>query len=159
MTDVPEIEMVHDAPRSGARVGGWLAGCALLLAILVVRWAEVPAEARFRPPTSPLDNVGGLNKTTRFGWGFLWQVREILPAGSTYTIVAGDRDTEMSLFMLSFAVLTDCKGLPTSYYGIATPERGAEARYVLSYGCVAAIPGATSVEKLGDGCIWDRGER
>lgn len=131
----------------------------MLLAVVVVRWAVIPAPNRFRMPTSPLDNIGGLNETTRLGWGFLWQVRDVLPAGTTFTIVAADRQTEMSLYMMSYAVLTECRGVPTSYYGIATPERGAEARYVLAYGCAAEVPGATLVQTLGDGCIWDRGER
>jgi hypothetical protein len=153
------IESESAMPRSRVRVGGWLAGCAALLALVALEWAEMPAANRFRPPTSPLDNIGGLNETTRLWWGFLWQVRDLLPAGATYTIVAGDRNTEMSLYMLSFAVLTEGRGLPTSYYGIATPERGAEARYVLSYRCAADVPGATLVQKLDDGCVWDRGAR
>ncbi len=131
----------------------------MLLALVVVRWAAIPAPSRFRVPTSPLDNVAGLGETTRLGWGFLWQVRDVLPAGATYTIVAGDRQTEMSIYMLSFAVLTECRGLPTSYYGVATAERGAEARYVLAYRCAQEINGATLVQKLDGGCIWDRGER
>lgn len=159
MSGAGESGVGRGSPRSAARVVGWLAGCAALLLLVVLRWGEIPAGSRLRVPTSPLDNVAGLGETTRIGWGFLWQVRELLPAGATYTIVAGDRDTEMSLYMLSLAVLTECRGFPTSYYGIATPERGAEARYVLSYGCAAEIPGATMVQKLDAGCIWDRGGR
>jgi hypothetical protein len=154
-----ESGIERELPRSGARVGGWLAGCLALLVLVALRWAEVPAGTRLRVPTSPLDNVAGLNETTRLGWGFLWQVRDVLPAGATFTIVAGDRQTEMSLYMMSYAVLTECRGVPTSYYGIATPERGAEARYVLAYRCASGVPGATLVQKLDDGCIWDRGAR
>jgi hypothetical protein len=143
----------------GARTGVWLGSCALMLVLVAARWAGFPPGSRFRVPTSPLDNVAGMNETTRRGWGFLWQVRDVLPAGATYTIVAGDRQTEMSIYMLSFAVLTEGRGLPTSYYGIATPDRGAEARYVLVYRCEREISGARLVQKVNDGCIWDRGAR
>jgi len=159
MSDGTNIDAGRGAAVPGARTGLWLACCATLLVVVVARWVAIPAPARFRVPTSPLDNVAGLNETTNRGWGFLWQVRDVLPAGATYTIVAGDRQTEMSLYMLSFAVLTEGRALPTSYYGIATPQRGAAARYVLAYRCASDVPGATLVQKLDDGCIWDRGAR
>jgi hypothetical protein len=122
-------------------------------------WAGVDPAIRFRPPTSPLDNVAGLNETTRLGWGFLWQAREVLPAGASYTIVASDPQTEMSLYMLSIGVLTECQGFPTSYYLRPSPDSGAMARYVLAFGCAAQPEGAELVQKLDEGCIWDRGAR
>lgn len=137
----------------------WLACCVILLVIVFARWAVIPAGYRFPIPSSPLDNVGGLNKTTRLGWGFLWQVRDLLPQGATYTIVARDRQTEMSLYMLSFGVLPECRGYPTSYYGMTTSDRGARARYVLSYRCGVDVPGAKLVQRVDDGCVWDRGAR
>ena len=159
MDERAEIDAGGEPERSRGRLGAWGAGCALLAGLIVAYWAGLPADGRLRVPTSPLDNVAGLSETPRHGWAFLWQVREILPPGATYTVVAPDRDTEMSLYMLSWAVLTECRALPTSYYGTPTPERGAEARFVLAYGCEGAVPGATLVQRLNEGCIWDRGAR
>lgn len=144
-----------DAPRSRL----WLAGCVALVALVAAHWARIPAAERFRPPTSPLDRVAGLNETTRLGWGFLWQARDVLPPGATYTIVAGDPQIEMSIYMMSRAVLTECRGLPTSYYGRPSAEHGAEARYVLVYRCATEPAGATMVQQLDEGCVWDRGAR
>lgn len=145
--------------EAGTSSSIWLAGCVALVVMIGAYWARVPGAERFRAPTSPLDRVGGLNETTRHGWGFLWQARDVLPPGATYTIVAGDAQIEMSIYMMSLAVLTECRGMPTSYYGKPSAAAGAEARYVLVYRCAARPAGATMVQQLDDGCIWDRGEK
>ncbi|MGK2859729.1 MAG: hypothetical protein ACSLFQ_21235 [Thermoanaerobaculia bacterium] len=154
--DSPVVE--HDL-ASTSRTRFWLAGCVALAALVGAHWARLPAGERLRPPTSPLDRVAGLNETTRLGWGFLWQARDVLPPGATYTIVASDPQIEMSIYMMSRAVLTECHGKPTSYYGSSSAEHGAEARYVLVYRCATVPAGATMVQQLAEGCIWDRGAR
>lgn len=154
---------VFRGPRTGAADGSrtsiWFAGCIALLVVIAAQWARTPSAERFRPPTSPLDRVGGLNEAKRLGWGFLWQVREVLPPGSTYTILAADTQTEMSLYMMSLAVLPELQGMPTSYYERPTAEVGAAARYLLVYRCSVEPAGATLVQKLDDGCIWERSDR
>ena len=137
----------------------WLAGCVALLALIGVYWARIPGAERFRPPTSPLDRVPGLNAETRFGWGFLWQVREVLAPGAIYTVVAAEPETEMSLYMTSRAVLPEQVAMPSSYYLRPSVETGAAARYVLVYRCAVKPAGATMVQQLDDGCVWDRGAR
>ena len=65
----------------------------------------------------------------------------------------------MTIYMLSLAVLTECHGLPTSYYLKPSAETGATARYVLVYGCSVKPLGAVMVQQLNDGCTWERGAK
>jgi len=76
---------------------------------------------------SPFDN-------TRSGhaeqWIFLSEAAEHVPRGASYTVMAPDRGTEMSLFMMAVGLLPEARPLPSSYYGQATAI-GDEARFVL----------------------------
>ena len=79
---------------------------------------------------SPFDN-------TRSGhaeqWIFLSQAARQLPRGASFTILAPDRETEMSLFMMSVGLLPEASPLPSSYYGQSTAI-GEEARFILGFG-------------------------
>ncbi|MCM2315363.1 MAG: hypothetical protein NDJ92_09465 [Thermoanaerobaculia bacterium] len=136
----------------------WFAGCVALTAMIGAYWWRIPAADRFRAAVSPLDRVAGMNTETRVGWQFLWQARDVLPAGATYTIVGSEPHAETSLYFMSLAVLTELRGMP-SHYGELPVEQGGAARYVLVSRCSLEPPGATLVQRLDDGCVWDRGAR
>lgn len=154
-----EADGSRGASRGGAgeaRVAVWLAGCVALAAMIGAYWWRLPAADRFRAPASPLDRVAGMNAEPRIGWQFLWQAREVLPAGATFTIVGSEPHAETSLYFMSLAVLTELRGMP-SHYGELPVEQGAAARYVLVCRCSVEPRGATLVQRLDDGCVWDRG--
>jgi hypothetical protein len=86
------------------------------------RYGEIDLSMR-----SPFDN-------TRSGhaeqWIFLSEAARNVPRGTTFTVLAPDRDTEMSLFMMAVGLLPEASPLPSSYYGKATAV-GDLAGYVL----------------------------
>jgi hypothetical protein len=89
-------------------------------------------------------------------WNFLAEVRDKVPEGASYTLRASDPEDEMGLYMLSLGVLDKQVALPSSYFGVATPQ-GGEARYVLSYG--GALPraeGALLVFRARGGIVYER---
>jgi hypothetical protein len=84
---------------------------------------------------SPFDN-------TRSGqaeqWLFLSQAARHLPHGATFTIVAPDDETEMSLFMMAVGLLPEASPLPSSYYG-QSAAAGKKARFVLEFGTSGSL--------------------
>jgi hypothetical protein len=84
---------------------------------------------------SPFDN-------TRSGqaeqWIFLSHAARHLPRGASFTILAPDRETEMSLFMMAVGLLPEASPLPSSYYGQSTAT-GKQARFVLEFGTSASL--------------------
>jgi len=88
------------------------------------RYGEIDLSLR-----SPFDN-------TRSGhaeqWIFLSEAARHVPCGMTFTVLAPDRDTEMSLFMMAVGLLPEASPLPSSYYGQST-EVGDHARFVLEF--------------------------
>lgn len=76
---------------------------------------------------SPFDN-------TRSGhaeqWKFLSEAARHVPRDASFTVLAPDRDSEMSLFMMAVGLLPEASPFPSSYYGQSTGV-GDEARFVL----------------------------
>ena len=134
----------------------WAAGCAVLAICIVSFWLSLDEAGRFSPPTSPLDRVAGLDTDARLGWAFLWQARDVLPPGATYTVRASNLESEMSLYMLSLGVLQGCTGLPSSYFGSPTLYAGNAARFILVYRCETVPENAVVRARLDDGCIYER---
>jgi hypothetical protein len=158
-TEIDDAPRGHREPPMPGRQRLWLLGCLVLVGMIVTYWAQHPPGTLFQAGTDPVDDVGGLDEKSRLGWSFLRQAREVMPAGASYTILAGDAWMEMSLYMMSRGVLAECVAFPTSYFGKPAANAGAGARFVLVYRCALRPPGATLVRRLDDGCIWDRGRR
>ena len=105
----------------------WWLGVAFSVIALFVhphRYSEIDLSLR-----SPFDN-------TRSGhaeqWIFLSEAARHVPRGTTFTVLAPDRDTEMSLFMMAVGLLPEASPLPSSYYGQSTAV-GDHARFVLEF--------------------------
>ena len=81
-------------------------------------------------PATPFDRT---NPDLADQWQFLREAIEHIPPGASYTVVAPDRETAMSVFMFSRALLPDRVARPTSYWDTPTPEEGAMAEFVLAY--------------------------
>ena len=116
--------------RHGALTFLWLAGASLLLVFPLRLWIRAAPRDLLARQISPLDHTDGAAARQ---WIFLWKARTIVPPGTTYTVIAPTRDVEMNLFMMSLGLLPEAEGLPSSYYGVPTPEIGFRARYVLAY--------------------------
>jgi hypothetical protein len=59
--------------------------------------------------------------------------------------------------MMSRGIFESQEGLPTSYFGIPTPDEGRRARYVLVYGqCPEASNSLRLVSESGQGCVFER---
>lgn len=84
---------------------------------------------------SPFDNT---HSGQAEQWIFLRQAARHVPRDASFTILAADRDTEMSLFMMAVGLLPEARPLPSSYYGqsAATGER---ARFVLEFGATRSL--------------------
>ena len=102
----------------------------LLLAFPVREWIRTAPHSVLVRPVTPVD---GIDPAAARQWTFLRRARAVVPAGATYTVTAPTRDVEMNLYMMSLGLLPDARGIPSSYYGVSTAERGARARYVLAY--------------------------
>jgi hypothetical protein len=105
----------------------WWFGAVVSLALLLsipLRMGVIDFSRR-----SPFDN-------TRSGhaeqWRFLNEAAFHVPRGATFSVLAPDGDTEMSLFMMAVGLLPEASPLPSSYYGQAT-EIGDHARFVLEF--------------------------
>jgi hypothetical protein len=103
----------------------WWLGAVVSLALLLsipLRMGNIDFSRR-----SPFDN-------TRSGhaeqWRFLNEAAFHVPRGATFSVLAPDGDTEMSLFMMAVGLLPEASPLPSSYYGKATAV-GDLAGYVL----------------------------
>lgn len=137
-----------DSLRSRIATLVWWSGALAATALLALDLRTVDLSRL--PPETPFDN-------TRSGhaeqWRFLSSAARIVPPGASFTLIAGDPDTEMSLYMMSRALLPQSTALPRSYYG--RPLAGSDgARFVLSFGA-APEPGATTV--VPGGFVTDRG--
>ena len=79
---------------------------------------------------SPFDNT---HSGQAEQWIFLRQAARHVPRDASFTILAADRDTEMSLFMMAVGLLPEARPLPSSYYGQSLGT-GEQARFVLEFG-------------------------
>jgi hypothetical protein len=107
----------------------WVLATALLLTLSLVAHARRGSPPSILPAT-PFDRT---NPDLAEQWRFLCEADQHLPPGVSYTVLAPDRQTAMSLFMFSRALLPDRQARPTSYWDSPTPELGATAEYVLAY--------------------------
>jgi hypothetical protein len=129
----------------------WVAGTLSLLVGPVGAW--VSAGPRLRIPATPVDLV---NSVYARQWLLVQKARDFIPAGESYTAIAGDKDEEMLLFMLSFGVLFDREALPTSLWKVPFVGAGDRARYVISFGGERPAGPARLVRRFADGCVWER---
>ena len=113
-------------------VAMWWTGVAIAAMSLLV---SLQRQKEFDPSlTSPFDNTGSGHAEK---WIFLSEAAELVPHGASFTVIAPDREAEMSLFMMAVGLLPNATPLPTSYYGQPV-SIGQEARFVLE------LEGATS---------------
>ena len=152
MQDPTRTEKGEDARSLRAWI--WILGASVVLAVGVHCSRLPPIPLVFRPPQTPIDltspHGAGL-------WQFLIQVRDAVPAGASYTVQAPSVDDEMNLYMLSLGLLFRQEALPSSYYGIATPDPGRRARFVLVYGAAGARVGrGRLVRKIEGGAVYER---
>jgi hypothetical protein len=103
----------------------WLLGVvisAITFFVHLHRHGEIDLSLR-----SPFDN-------TRSGhaeqWIFLSEAARHVPSDASFTVLAPDRDTEMSLYMMAVGLLPEASPLPSSYYGQST-SMGDQARFEL----------------------------
>ena len=79
--------------------------------------------------SSPFDN-------TRSGhaeqWIFLNEAARHVPHDASFTVLAPDRASEMSLFMMAVGLLPEASPFPSSYYGQSTGVVD-QARFVLQF--------------------------
>ncbi len=131
----------------------FLAGATAVLAVGIFTF-RMPSPAHlFHVPATPLDST---NPRLARLWSFLLEVRDKIPEGASYTLIAPDMDDEMALYMLSLGILYKHTALPSSYFGSARPE-GVRARYVLAYGGARdATRGALPVFRARDGVVYAR---
>ncbi|MHB0969927.1 MAG: hypothetical protein ACYC7A_15890 [Thermoanaerobaculia bacterium] len=115
--------------RRYARETAWMLGSAL---ILVIALSDALASPRpfFKASDVP---VARLHGRLRDQWLFLQTVRNVIPPGAAYTVHASNRDVEMSVFMISLAVLTRNEPRPRSYFRIETADGGRSAQYVVAF--------------------------
>lgn len=132
----------------------WWFGAVISAAMLLVRpfqHGDLDLSAR-----TPFDNTGSGHAEQ---WLFLREAAGLIPEDASFTVLAGDRETEMSLSMMSVGLIADARLLPSSYYGEPVPA-GAVARYVLEYGdCQRLGQGETFVATLAGGTLSERRTR
>jgi len=90
-------------------------------------------------------------------WRFLWLAGGWVPRGATYTVLAADRNREMSLYMISLGLLPGRHPLPVSYHGspLAEPPNGAD--FLLFFSCGSAPPsGYRIVQAVEGGYVYRR---
>jgi hypothetical protein len=134
----------------------WVFASSFLLVLSLVAYTRrgLPPLAL---PTTPFDRA---NPDLADQWRFLDNTRRHVPPGASYTVIAPDRGTAMSLFMFSRALLPDRVARPTTYWDAATPEVGTTAEYVLAYHiAVEAEPGLRIVDRHGSGMVAVRERR
>jgi hypothetical protein len=143
------------ARKVGWMLGIWIAGAAAVL--IAGFWtSRLPSlRAAFRIPATPLDLTSG--RYTHM-WSFLQQVRDRVPEGASYTVIASNPDDEMYVYMFSLGILPTQRALPTSYFGNPYPF-GLRARYVLSFGGRSpGTEGARLTFRTADGAVYERPE-
>ena len=115
-------------PRS---VRLWLAAAFVLCCFPIVARTARPLGEQLFLPVTPLDLTDGIRAKQ---WAFLESCRPHFPPASSITLLADDPDTAMSLYMMSIGAFPYSVPLPSSYYGLLTPEEGRKADFVLAYG-------------------------
>jgi hypothetical protein len=115
-------------PRS---VRLWLAAAFVLCCFPIVARTAHPLGEQLFLPVTPLDRTDGIRAKQ---WAFLESCRPHFPPASSITLLADDPDTAMSLYMMSIGAFPYSVPLPSSYYGLLTPEEGRKADFVLAYG-------------------------
>jgi hypothetical protein len=149
-------ETFRETKGGGAALRAWiwiLGSAAVLVAGLHCSRLPTLASA-FRVPATPLDLTSG--QASRL-WAFLMEARDAVPPGASYTVEAQDRDDEMTLYMFSLGILFEQEALPSSYFGVATPDSGDRARFILVYGAARPrLDQARLVRTVGSGAIYDR---
>jgi hypothetical protein len=128
----------------------WLAGAFISVAILVLSYhsGEIHLSRR-----SPFDNTGSGHAEQ---WIFLSEAAGHIPRGASFTVLAEDRATEMSLFMMSVGLMPEGLPLPSSYYGQAK-EAGNLARFVLEFGALREPrTGESPVATVTGGRVYER---
>lgn len=140
----------HGSKESSAFVAWW-AGVVITTALLLAHpHLRGPAVLATR---TPFDNTGSGHAEQ---WAFLRAAAAHIPQGASFTVVAQDVDTEMSLFMMAVGLLPDSRPIPSSYYGEAV-EAGGDARFVLEFGDFAdPQPPWTVASRLPGGRLLDR---
>lgn len=131
----------------------WLAAATavLIAGLALTRWTS--PKAALHVPATPIDFTSSKMAPL---WNFLTKVRDTVPPGSSYTILAADPDEEMALFMFSLGVLDRRRALPTSYFGMPRPE-GRGAQYIIVYGRGRTeIGSARLIRDLGEGAVYSR---
>ena len=108
----------------------WLIAAFALCCFPIVARTTHPLGEQLFVPVTPLDRTDGARAEE---WAFLQACRAHLPPQPVFTILAENPDTEMALFMMSIGAYPDSLPLPTTYYGLATPEIGGQAPLVLAY--------------------------
>jgi hypothetical protein len=148
---------IRTAKRNGAELRDWIwiIGAAVVLAAGLHCSRLTSVAAAIRVPATPLDLTS--EHAARL-WGFLMEARGTIPAGASYTVEAQDRDDEMTLYMLSLGIFFNREALPSSYFGVATPDLGRRARFVLVYGTAPfRVAQGRLVRAVPSGAIYDRG--
>lgn len=139
-----------DLPRLCVVAGAFL----LALSLMAHARRGIPPWAL---PATPFDRT---NPELADEWQFLREAIQHIPPGASYTVVAPHRETAMSVFMFSRALLPDRVARPTSYWDAATPDVGATAEFVLAYRCAPeAEPGLLVVARLESGVVAIRQRR
>lgn len=148
---------IRTAKRNGEELRGWIGiiGAAVVLAA-GLHGSRLPSmAAALRVPATPLDRTS--EHAARL-WSFLMEARDTIPAGASYTVEARDRDDEMNLYMLSLGIFCRQEALPSSYFGVPTPDLGRRARFVLVYGVAPSrIAQARLVRAVPSGGVYERG--
>jgi len=129
----------------------WWSGTIISTAVLVslpLRVAEVNHSLR-----TPFDNTDSGHAAQ---WSFLSEASHHVPAGASFTVVADDRDLEMSLYMMAVGLLPEAVALPSSYYGRSAPI-GERAGFVLKFeGSASDHPPQYHAIEVNGGWVWQR---
>lgn len=108
----------------------WLAAAIALCGFPIAARLGRPLGEQIFLPVTPLDRTDGERARQ---WAFLESCRPYLPPTATMTVIAGDTETEMSLFMMAIGAYPRSIPFPTSYWGKRMPEVGRQADFILAY--------------------------
>lgn len=139
--------------RSPLRASYWLAVAWLMLLVPAWEWFVRRPELLSIPDT-PISHV---NADYAEQWRFLWEARHAVLPGRSYTVRASDRDTEMSLYMMSLGLCTKRTPMPTSYFRGNWSHVGQKAHFVLAYrGFTGNEQGLRFVVRVRNGVVYER---